>query len=152
MTVGSLSEGVALLRRPAHRYGLAVGQVSSHVDNRASARLSTAAKPMGPRGTRKEPRYRRPDASARRQSEAAGIRRPAGYSRPAAALLGSHDVWGSGDMLTGVGGFHPRSTASSPIRPLISRPSSNSPAQEARPPAPPVSGSAPARVAITGTS
>src|SRR5882762_8175969 len=120
MTVGSLSEGVALLRRPAHRCGLAVGQVSSHVDNRAPARLSTAAAPTGPRGTRKEPRYRRPDASARRQFEAAGIRRPAGYSRRAAALLGTHAVSVSGGMLTGVRWCRPRSIASSRIRSLIS--------------------------------
>src|ERR1700731_2656646 len=45
------------------------------------AKPRTAAAPTGPRDIRKEPIYRRPDASARRQFGAAGTRRLAGCSR-----------------------------------------------------------------------
>ena len=56
---------------------------------------------MGLRDIRKERRYRRRDASARRQFGAAGIRRLVGCSKRVAALPGFYLVSGSGAKLAG---------------------------------------------------
>src|SRR5437667_11244339 len=73
-------------RRQAHRCSWVVGQESLRGYSRANAGLHKAAVPTGPRDIRKEPRYRRRDASAPRRFGAAGIRRLVGCSTRVAAL------------------------------------------------------------------